>query len=330
MRAAGERGERGLARLPGDAPGKRQAAGEFQHRARAVRTAGVRPAERLQLRCEARDIDGGAVGVQVQMPRRELGELAEAAGEAEPRHRPPAEIFEQRAREVAHVDHGVRRQAEQRLQRRFRAASGGRSDMVEAGGARHIHAAMDRMDPGRAGIGDDDARGAQHRKPAHDAQPFVGGLQRQRFAVPDADLDLDIGGKPVFVGDRAEIAGDDGAGTGIDGGLADGERQARQGDGADARPRAEPHARARRRGVQPGAHDGAVGGVRVVARVLLHADPLPGLGEREGGLEAARQVDGHRVRQASGDAALEGGACRRRRAGPRRPAPSKLRHASGL
>ena len=47
---------------------------------------------------------------------------------------------------------------------------------VEAGRARHVDAAMDRVDPGGTAEGHHDAGGAQDRQPADDAQAPVEGL----------------------------------------------------------------------------------------------------------------------------------------------------------
>ena len=63
--------------------------------------------------------------------------------------------------------------------RRFRRRAGGAGDMREARGARHVDAAMDRVDPGRAGIGHDDAGRAEDRQSADNAEPPVHGLARQ-------------------------------------------------------------------------------------------------------------------------------------------------------
>ena len=49
------------------------------------------------------------------------------------------------------------------------------------------------MDPGRAGIGHDDAGGAEDRQAADDAEPAVERLRGQRFAAGNGDLDLGIG-----------------------------------------------------------------------------------------------------------------------------------------
>lgn len=64
--------------------------------------------------------------------------------------------------------------------------------MVEAHGARHVDAAMDGMDPGRAGIRDDDARGSENRQAADDAEPRIERLLRQQFATFDGNLYLEV------------------------------------------------------------------------------------------------------------------------------------------
>ena len=170
---------------------------------------------------------------------------------------------------------------------------------------------------------------AQHREAALDAEPGVGGSCRQRLAIPDADLDLEIRRRAVILRDGGEIGGDDGARPRIDRRLADRERQAGERDRADAGAGQEADARTGRGRAHARAHQRAMRGVRVVAGVLLHADPLAGLGEREGGAEPARQRDRHRVRQASGQQAFARRPRRRRRAGPRGPASSQCRHAGG-
>ena len=109
-----------------------------------------------------------------------------------------AQIFQHAADEIAHVD--------QRRSRAGRGASAPRlprstpvapATWVEAGGARHVDAAMDRVDPGRAGIGHDDAGGAEDRQSADDAEPPVERLCGKRLAARDGDLDLDIARVPM-------------------------------------------------------------------------------------------------------------------------------------
>ena len=59
-------------------------------------------------------------------------------------------------------------------------------------GARHVDAAVDRGDPGRAGKRMHDARRAEDGQPADDAEPRVPRLLRQRLAAGNGNLDLDI------------------------------------------------------------------------------------------------------------------------------------------
>ena len=82
------------------------------------------------------------------------------------------------------------------LHGRFGGRAGRARHMGEAGGAGHVDAAMDGVDPGRAGIGHDDAGGAEDRQAADDAEARVEGLGGKRFAARDGDLDLDVAGPP--------------------------------------------------------------------------------------------------------------------------------------
>ncbi len=120
---------------------------------------------------EHAEIDRAAPRMQIEQALRELGHLAEAAGDGDARHRMAAQIFQHAADEIAHVDQRDLGQAVQLLHRRFGRRAGRAGDMGEAGGARHVDAAMDRVDPGRAGIGHDDAGGAEDRQAADDAEP---------------------------------------------------------------------------------------------------------------------------------------------------------------
>ena len=98
--------------------------------------------------------------------------------------------------------------------------AGRAGDVREARGAGDIDAAMDRMDPGRAGIGHDDAGGAEDRQSADDAEPPVEGLGGQRLAAGNGDLDLDIAGIAVRGGDLGNGLAQHLARHGVDGGLA--------------------------------------------------------------------------------------------------------------
>ena len=71
--------------------------------------------------------------------------------------------------------------------------AGRAGDMGKAHGARHIDAAMDGVNPGRAGIGDDDAGRAEDRYAAENAEAAVERALRHLLAVRHGDLDLDVG-----------------------------------------------------------------------------------------------------------------------------------------
>ncbi len=253
------------------------------------------------------------------MAEGELRELAETARHGEAGNRVTAQVFERAADEVAHVDEGDLRQGMQLRRRRLRGRTGRCRDMRDAGSARDIDAAMDRVYPRRTGVGDDDPRGAEDGEPADDAEPSVQGFRRQRLAAGDRYRDDQVGRHRV-AGEFGECRGDHAAWTRIDRRFADGERQARPRHRADAGPRAHRTD-----------HQRAVRNVGVIAGVLDDAGArLLGISLREcqakTRLRAARQAERHRVREAPGQPSLIGGARSGRRARPGRPASAQ--HAS--
>ena len=118
--------------------------------------------------------------------------------------------------------------------------------MGEAGGARDIDAAVDRMDPGRAGIGDYDAGGAEDRQAADDAEPAVERLGGERLAAGDRDLDLDIAARLGGGRDLGDGGGDHLARHRIDRGFARRNGEARPRHDADPFAGAEDDTAARR------------------------------------------------------------------------------------
>ena len=107
-RAPRRPGRRAAARPPGTAAARparcwRRAPVDQRPAAAGVR----RPAgQRVQ-------VDLRAAGVQVEVPVGELGQLADAAGDRQPRHRVAAQVLEHGAGEVAHVEQRVLGQAVQ-------------------------------------------------------------------------------------------------------------------------------------------------------------------------------------------------------------------------
>ncbi len=197
--------------------------------------------------------------------------------------------------------------------------------MVEAAGARHVDAAMDRVDPGGAGEGHDDPRGAQDRQPTDDPQASIQGPGGQGFATRDGNLDHGVGRRAEQARDLGDRAAHHVARYRIDGGLAGRQWQAWLGDCAHTFARAKRDARAWRAALHRCLHQSTMRDVGIVAGILHDADSsalliaLEGR-DREGHARAGGQFDLDRIGTASGDQRLIGRARRRRRAGARGPA----------
>ena len=94
---------------------------------------------------QQRAIDLTALGVKIGKTLRELGHLADAAGDGHARHRMIAQIFQHAADEIAHVDQRNVRQAAKLLHRSFGIGAGAAGNVRKTSGARDIDAAMDRV-----------------------------------------------------------------------------------------------------------------------------------------------------------------------------------------
>ena len=145
-----------------------------------------------------------------------------------------AQIFECAADKIAHVDQRRLGEIVKPLHGALGCAAGRGGDMREPGGARDIDAALDRVDPGAAGIGDDDAGRPKHRQPAEDAEPRIHRFLGEAVAAGDRDRHLEIGrGGAVRLGELRQRLGDDRPRRRVDRGLADREREAGTGHGAN-------------------------------------------------------------------------------------------------
>ena len=102
---------------------------------------------------ERRKVDRAALRMQVELALGELGHLRRAAGDGEARDGMLAQIFQQAADKIAHLDQRMIGQAVQRPDRSLGRFAGRGADVGAAAGARDIHATVDRVDPGRARIG---------------------------------------------------------------------------------------------------------------------------------------------------------------------------------
>ena len=249
--------------------------------------------------------------MQVEQALGELGHLADAAGDGDARHGMRAQIFQHAADEIAHVDQRGLGQVVQFLDCGLGCRAGRAGDLREARGASDIDAAMDRMDPSRAGIGHDDAGGAEDRQSADDAEPSVEGLGRERFAAGNGDLDLDIAGVAVGRRNLRDGLAQHLARHGIDGGLAGRNGKAGPRDHAHAFAGTKAHAASGRGAPNGGEDQRAVGDVGVVAGVLDHACRRRAIahrcgGEREGRMLAPRQGHLDRIGKLPGQKRLIG------------------------
>ena len=94
------------------------------------------------------------------MPSSEFGQLAKTAGDRDFGDRVGAEIFQRAAGKISHIQYGGGLKPIKFGRSFFRGFAGTGRDMGDVGRAGNIDALMDGGDPGRAGIGDNDAGGA--------------------------------------------------------------------------------------------------------------------------------------------------------------------------
>ena len=184
---------------------------------------------------------------------------------------------------------------------------------------------MDRMDPGRAGIGHDDAGGAEDRQSADDAEPPVEGLGGQRLAAGNGDLDLDVAGIAVGGGNLGNGFAQHLARHGVDGGLARRNGKARPRHRAHAFAGTEADAASARGAADRGEDQRPVGDVGIVAGILHHAGRRRAVAQRRGGQREGRMLparQGHldRIGKLAGQQRLIGRLGGRRGAGAGGPA----------
>ena len=153
-----------------------------------------------------------------------------------------AQIFEQPAGEISHVEERDVGERVARSHGRLRSVAGRAGDMVEPGGARDVDAAMDRMDPRRAGKGNDDAGRAEDRQPADDAEARVPGFCASA-SPPGMEISISASATRTVCGrDLLDRLNHHLARHRVDRRLARRDRQARQRHRADAFSGLEPDA----------------------------------------------------------------------------------------
>ncbi len=259
------------------------------------------------------EIDFASAGVQVQQALPQLGHLRHAAGDGDERDWVAAKIFQHAADEIAHVDQRLLGQFVQPRDRCLGGRTGRAGDVLQARGAGDVDAAMDRMDPGGAGIGHDDAGGAQDGQAAGDAEAAVQCAFGEFLAAGDGQFDYGIAGAGEECRGFGNGCSDHLPWDRVDGRFAGRHGQAGPGDGADTLAGLECNAAAGSGETDGGDDQSAVGHVGVVASVLDDSgasEILAAFGgcQGEAGTPAARQKDADRVGECAGQQSLIGGA----------------------
>ena len=154
------------------------------------------------------------------LPSASLRHLRRTAGDGDARNRMRAQIFQEAADEIAHVDQRMIGQAMKRADGGLGRFPGRSADVGAAARARDVDAAHDRVDPGRARIGHDDAGRAEDRQAADDAEAPVGGALGDLLAAGDRDFDNGVDAGAVPLRYFREIGADHRARRRIDGRLA--------------------------------------------------------------------------------------------------------------
>ncbi len=168
-------------------------------------------------------------------------------------------------------------------------------------------AAVDGMDPCRAGKRMNDSGCSEDGDATDDAKSGVPRPGCERFAAGDGDLNVEVTRGTEAHGDF----GDDRAHR-VDGGFAWRQWQSILGDGADPLAGMKPDAAAGGGMANRGDNQGAMSDVGIVTGILHYPGPCPAGtgfvdGERKGRALALRQSDRHWVRCRAGKQALVGG-----------------------
>ena len=269
-----------------------------------------------------------ASGVQIEVALREFGEFAEAAADCEFREGMLAEVLEQAADEIAHVEHRFVRESVASLYGFFAGGTGASGHMREARGTGDVNAALDRVNPRRAGVRDDDSGRAEDGESAHDAETRIPGVLRQFLAVGDGQRDDDIPGAAVRCGDLADDLVHQTSRHRVDRRFSGGDRQSGLGDLAHAGTGLEPASEAGMIVPDSGHDQRTVGDIGIVACVLDDCGGSPAVtqflaSEGEGRGLAFRQGNADRIGKRPREQCRVGGFGRSSRAGTSGPATSQ-------
>jgi len=281
----------------------------------------------LRERRKCDQVDRTALRMQIEKTLGELRHLRDATGDRESRQRMLAQIFERPADEIAHVDQRDFGQAVKLLHRGFGSRSGRGGHVGDSACACHVDPLVDGMNPGRAGIRDDDSGRAEDGKAADDAKTRAHRACGQRLAAGNRNLHLDVN-CVSRAGDFRDGVADHPARHGIDRRLPRRNRQAGTRHGADAFSCAKDNASTRRCSADRREHQRPMRHVGVVAGILDDAGGrgmfiLSRDGEREGRPLAFGQCHFHGIGEFAREQRRIGGLRRRSGARARGPASAQ-------
>ncbi len=206
--------------------------------------------------------------MKIEQSLSELRHLGKAARDSDARDRVSSRIFQHAADEVAHVDERGFGKTVQLLNRRLGSRPGGAGDVLEAARACHVDAAVDRVDPGRTGIGYDDPGRPQDRKSANNAEARIERSGGERFSTGNREFDNDVAGGPEELRHLANSRSHHLARHRIDRGFTGRDGEARFGHRSHAFTRDKGDAGTRRTRSHRRLDQGAMRDVGIVAGIL--------------------------------------------------------------
>ena len=169
------------------------------------------------------------LAVGVELPLRQLDRLADHNAEGDvvkvhcPRH------LEAATDEVAVLDEGIGREVGKvRSEPPLALATGVDHQVLPEDRPRDAHLPADRVDPRLGGEGAKHAGGAEDRDAIDDAETGIEGVRRQCLALRYGDGDVDA--DPTEVDESPHSLGHHLTGSGVDGGVADRQSDAGEGD----------------------------------------------------------------------------------------------------
>ena len=273
--------------------------------------------------------------MKVQQALAELGHFGKTAADGNNRHGMLFEIFQHAAGKIAHIDQSDVGQSMKALNGFLRRMPRRPRNMGDAGGPRHIDAAMDRRDPSCAGKRDHNAGRSQNGKAADNAEPTIQRAKCQLLSAGDSDFNDHIARAAGLEGGLFNCDPHHIARHGIDRGLARRHHQTRTGYRSNALARFELNTGTNR--PEPNGRDNprTMRHIRIIARILDHGRAGEAVAEFSCGNSKSRtrtvgQQNIDRIRKFAGHQRRIGRARCSGRAGTSGPAALQLRQSTQI